>query len=229
MIVPLTLAQMIAATRLDDTQAAIVASLGALLKGVKVVPHPGKLDINDVVEKAIVTAPGVAIGYTRVRELGDVGGTFSAAVDFAAYIVVEDWVDKGQTPPRTVSRAIVGPAIGQQLLRILREPDTACWGLGAIEPPSQETPPALTPVFTMKSAEQTTALYAVTWTQSLVQDGEPFFGFGGTPAVDQAGVPAGPQPEGGDLQSFVDELDFDVGDGPLPPELLAYIDRGGTP
>ena len=228
MIARATLAEMVAATRLDATLAAIVASLGALLGGVTVVLHPGKLDINDVVAKAIVQPPGVAVGYTRVRELGDPGGTFSAGIDAVAYIVVEDLALPGP-PPRAVERTLVGHAIGMQILRILRDLDAASWGLLAIEPPQMEPPPELRPLFTMRSAEQATAIYAVTWTQALVQEGTPFFD-GPTPEVEGIGVPEGdaaglPGDVAGD-----DEVIFDLPPGDendYPPEILAYLRRGG--
>ncbi len=219
MIVPVTLAGMVAATRIDATRQAIVASLTGLLKGVAVVGHPGKLDINDVVAKAVVAAPGIAVGYSRVRELGDAGGTFALAVDWVAYLVVEDRVDAGQAPPRVVPREIVGHAIGQQILRILRDPNGGTWGLPAIDVPAMDPAPELKPVFTLKTDQNMTAIYAVTWTQSLVQEGQPFFGFGPTP-------PASPSDGFPDGDIFgVAGLDFELADGEQPPEITAHTAR----
>ena len=225
MIAPQTLEQMIAATQLDTTKAAIVTSLGALLTGVTVVGHPGKLDVNDVVAKAIVAAPGVAIGYQRVRELGDVGGTFSAAVDWTAYLIVEDWVDRSGAVPRTTPREVVGLAIGLQILRILRDPTTASWNLLGIDVPAMDPAPELKPVFTMKTDQNMTAIYAVTWTQALVQQGQPFFGYGPTPAATPVNLPAaGFTADGTPIDD--EGLDFDLPDGELPPEILAHIRSG---
>ena len=218
MIAPVTIDALIADTRIGVAREAVVASLGRLLGGVKVVGHPGKLDINDALAKAIVTAPGIAVGYTRVRELADVGGTFTVAVDWVAYIVVENYADVANK--RAIDREIVAHAIGLQLLRILRDPNASSWGIGSIETPSMDPPPAFTPVFTMTSAEQATALYAVTWTQGLIQEGQRFFS-GPTPAT----TLAIPGEVAGD-----DEVVFDLPDGcenDYPPELLAHIRRGG--
>lgn len=218
MIAPVALRDLVADTRIAATRDAVVATLGALLPGVTVVKHPGKLDINDVVARAVVAAPGIAVGYTRVRELGDPGGTFALAVDFAAYLVVEDWVDFDVAPPRTTPREVVGHAIGLQLLRVLRDPDAASWGLVAIEPPAMDPPPALVPLFTVKVEENMTATYAVTWTQALVQEGEPFFDRGGTPAFAAQALPAAGDGDDG--------IDFDRPPGPedgWPPEVRANL------
>lgn len=230
MIAPAPLATLLAGTRIQATRDAIVASLGRLLPGVTVTGHPGKLDINDVVAKAIVRAPGIAVGYTRVRQLGELAGSFTVGIDFAAYIVVEDWVDTTSSPPRAMGREVVAHAIGLQLLRILRDPDAGSWGLGGIEPPAMDPPPAFAPVFTMKVADQATALYAVTWSQGLVHEGQPFFNYGPTPAVAGIGSPEG-DADGLPADGAEDDaVVFDLPEGDendYPPELLAHIRRGG--
>jgi hypothetical protein len=218
-IAPATLSQMIASTRFEELRKAIVSSLGALMTGVKVVEHPGKLDINDVVAKQIVSAPGVAVGWNRMRAPRDLGGTFCLPVDFVAFIVVEDFADTSAQPPRRVSRDVVANAIGSRLLLILSDPDTGSWGLTGITPPATEPEPDLRPVFTMKTAEQATALFAVTWTQGLILQGASLFDRGPTPGV--SADPAEGPPEG---------LIFDVDlDDELPTEIRALISREEVP
>ncbi len=221
MIAPAALSDLVDGTRITFTRDAIVTQLGALLPGVTVDGHPGKLDINDVVGQDNVATPGILVGYTRVRELADPGGTFTMAIDWVAYIVVDDWVLQTVTPPRAVKREDVAHAIGLQLLRILRDPEAGSWGIGGVEVPAMDPPPAFAPVFTLKPAEQATALYAVTWSQGLIQEGARFFG-GATPATDVSGLPAAGADD--------DMLVFDLPEGSendYPPELLAQIRRGG--
>lgn len=218
MIAPALIPQLVGGTRLAVTRDAIRTALAALLPGVTVVAHPGKVDINDFVAKAIVQAPGVAVGYTRLRQAADVAGTWSDLVDFACYIVVDDYVDSTAQPPRVIGRELVGHAIGAQILGALRDPDLPYWGLTSVEPPATDPAPALTPVFTMKVEANMTAVYAVTWTQALANDGAPMFG--------------GPPMAAATADDFPDHADlvFDLGDEPydaLPPELQAHIRRPG--
>ncbi len=221
MIAPAPLLQLLAGSRVVQARDAVKATIEAILPGVTVVTHPGKLDINDYVEKAIVPAPGVAVGYTRLRQAADPAGTWSDVVDFVAYVVVDDLVDRTVTPPRTYARELVAHAVGGRILQALRDPTLMFWGLNGIEPPGQDPGPSLTPVFTAKADKSMTAVYAVTWSQALANDGEPFFG-GGPFAVEPLGAPG---PDFPDRDSLV----FDVGDqafDDLPPELQAHIRRG---
>lgn len=212
MIAPLSLPGMIAATRVDQCKAAIVARLGELCLGVKVVAHPGKLDINDVLAKAVVTAPGIAVGLSRVRGRRDIGGTFSMPVDWSAYLVTEDYGDRSVQPPRSVAREIVAYGIANHLLRILADPDVASWGLGGIGEVWSEPAPELRPLVTMKTAEQGTAVFAVTWTQELVLEGRGFFD-GPTPPMSL------------DDSEFDRAFEFGMDDGPEPTEVLALLPR----
>lgn len=217
-ITPATLTQIIASTRFEELRKAVVARLAALMTGVNVVEHPGKLDINDVVAKAIVPAPGVAVGWNRMRAPRDLGGTFSLPVDFVAFIVAEDYADTAASPPRRVPRDVVANAIGARLLLILSDPDTGSWGLTGITPPATEPEPDLKPVFTMKTAEQATALFAVTWTQGLILQGASLFD-GPTPDVYA-------DPEDGPPEGLI--FDVDLTDE-LPTEIRAWVTREEVP
>lgn len=217
-VAPASLSQLIASTRFEELRKAIVARLSALLPGVTVVAHPGKLDINDVLAKAIVRAPGIAVGWNRMRAPRDLGGTFCLPVDFVAYIVVEDYADTSADPPRRVDRDIVANAIGAQLLLILSDPDTASWGLTGLTTPATEPEPEVRPVFTMKAADNATTVFAATWTQGPILQGVSLFD-GPTPRV--AADPADGLPEG---------LVFDVDtDAELPTEIRALISREIVP
>ena len=173
MITPRTLSQMITASRLETARKAIIDTLDPLLVGVTVVGHPGKLDINDVVAKTVVAAPGVAIGWTRVRSETQVGGQFNAPVEWAAYIVAEDFADLAEK--RSVTRDAVAHGIGQMILEILADPDLSSWGLNDINRPEPDPGPSLVPMFTAKSWEAGTAYYAVTWRQAFWDSGASFF------------------------------------------------------
>lgn len=209
MISPLTLPQMIAASRLDALKTAIVATLKPLLPRVTITLHPGRLDINDLLAKAIVAAPGVAIGWTRLRASREIGGTYGTPIDLAAYIVTEDYSDTSSTPPRLVARDVVAHGIGSFLLRILHDPDAPTWGLTGITHPLPEPAPELRPVVTMKTAENGTAVYAVTWSQATLLEGASLFG--------------GPRPE---ITGTDDGFEFPLPEGAdIPTELLALMRR----
>ncbi|WP_020185949.1 hypothetical protein [Methylopila sp. 73B] len=200
MITPARLSAMIAASRLEAAKTAIVATLDTLMPDVTVESHPGKLDIADVVAKAVVKAPGVAVGWTRIRTPRDVGGTFGSVVEWAAYIVVEDTADLATR--RRMEREDIAHAIGSFLLAVLADADTPSWGLRNITMPSRDPAPELRPVFTTKSFEGGAAYYAVTWTQTLIDEGAPFMS-AATPAFDEA------------------TLEAKFGDDGIPPEILA--------
>ena len=204
MIAPASLSAMIEASRFEAAKDAIVATLKTLMTDVAVVSHPGKLDIADVVAKSVVKAPGVAIGWTRVRTPRDVEGTFGSVVEWTAYIVVEDGADL--VTKRRMNREDIAHAIGSFLLGVLADADTPSWGLRNITMPSRDPAPELRPVFTTKSFEGGTAYYAVTWSQTLVDEGAPFMS-AATPAFDEATSEADFSPHG------------------IPPEILA-LTRG---
>lgn len=209
-VAPASLAELLAATRFEEVRTAIVSRLGALLPGVKVISHPGKADIDDVIGKAVVAAPGIALGWTRIRSVRDLGGTYGVPVDWMAYLVTEDYADRSTNPPRSVARDAVASAIGGRLLRILADPDAASWGLTGITPPFPDPEPFMQPVMTTKAGDNATALFVVSWTQAILDQGEALFD--------------GRSPEGAEIP---DGLEFEWGDGPLPTELRAVFGQEG--
>lgn len=177
MMQPAPLADLIADDPIAAQQAAIVARLRALLPGVAVKAHPGKIDISAMMAKSIAPAPGIAVGWTRVRSIELIDGAVDLMVEWVAYIVVEHKVVAG----RRVEREQIGFALGRQLLLILADPEETRWGLAGLTPPIESPPPQLTPLYTIEGEQDGTGYLAVSWTQALVGQG--------------AGLFAGPAPE----------------------------------
>ena len=207
---PMTLEQLIAADRMTPLRDAIVAGLANQFDGVKIIAHPGKLDIYDVVKRAVIAAPGVAVGWSRVQAPREVDGSYVTPIDWAAYIVAEDHAVMGQR--RRISRDVLAHAIGSHILKVLHDPALSSWGLDRVTPPDGQPGPQLKPLFTATAYEKGTAYYAVTWTQALVDLGPDFLA-GTTPAFV--------------LPDETDErpgLQFDSEDG-IPTEIQAMIDQ----
>lgn len=170
----LTLPEMISASRIDTCQDAIVSTLDALMIGVTVKPHPGKLDFQDVVAKSVVRAPGVGVGWSRIRGARDPEGTFETVIDWTAYIVAED---KADIPAKTrMSREAIAFAVGTHILKALHDDDVCHWGLTKVTRPAETPAPEIKPLFTAAAYGQGTVYYAVTWRQALIDEGAPFFG-----------------------------------------------------
>lgn len=163
MIQPVTLAQLLAADPIAPAQRAIVAAVKAQLSGVSVMLHPGKVDISELVSKALVAPPGVGIGWSRVRTLRAVDGHFSFTVDWVAYIVAEARAVEG----RRVEKEAVALAIGNRLMLMLADADTCFWRLAGISAPDPVPGPEFKPLFTVADAAQGTVYYTVTWSQTL--------------------------------------------------------------
>jgi hypothetical protein len=213
----LSVEQLIAADRMIPLRDAIVAGLASQFEGIRVIAHPGKIDIYDVVKRAVVAAPGVALGWSRVQAPREVDGSYVTPIDWAAYIVAEDYADL--TGRRRVARDVVAHAIGSHLLRVLHDPDLSSWGLARVTPPAGNPGPQLKPMFTATAYEKGTAYYAVTWTQGLIDLGADFLG-GETPAFV---LPDTDDPRPG--------LKFENEDA-IPAEIQALIDQadqGGNP
>lgn len=205
------LLDLIAEDRFGVARDAIVAGLAAEFTDVKIRSHPGKLDIYDVVKMAALPSPCVLVGWTRMRSSRVTDGSYTLPVDWAAYIVAEDYAD---TATRTrIDRDVVANAIGSRILAILNDPDLSGWGLQNISLPDPHPGPELRPMFTAKESEKGTAYYAVTWSQSLADLGPNFMG-GATPAFVEPGAdPEDPRPG---LKFESDDL--------IPPEIKALME-----
>jgi hypothetical protein len=204
MIAPVALSDLLAADPLGAMKSAIRDRLAALLPGLAVVSHPGRIDISEVVGKSVVATPGVAVGWSRIRALRIVDGGHQLAVEWTAYVVVEDAAIAG----RRVEREALGLAIGSRLVAILEDPDSHTWGCGNVLPPEADPRPELRPMFTVRDVTAGAAYYAVTWTQTLVDQGASLF------AADRPTITAAEDEPA---------IDFDFGDGGLPPEVAAIL------
>ncbi|MBT9293336.1 hypothetical protein [Prosthecodimorpha staleyi] len=209
---PVSLADLVAADPLGTLKAAIVARLATLITGIAVASHPGRLDISEVTERAIVQAPGIAVGWSRIRGAQMLDGSVHLPIDWVAYLVVADKA----IGTRAVDRERIGLALGRRLLQILPDRDAATWGLTGVTPPAVDPGPEFRPLFTVSDAAKGAAYYAVTWTQSLIDQGTGLFDGPeplGTEVLDGDGRPA---------------IDFDFGEGvDPPPEVLALFELEG--
>ena len=171
MIQPASLSALIEGDPLKAWQTAIISKISDLLTGVTIKAHPGKVDISQMMARTIVPAPGIAIGWSRVRTARYINGAVDLTVDWSAYIVVEDAV----LGSKRVDRDRVGFAIGNRLLQILGDPDASLWDMTSISLPVDQPPPQLSPLFTVPDEGKGTGYLAVTWTQSLVAQGAGLF------------------------------------------------------
>lgn len=84
MIKPQSLDKLLENDRLGAVQAAIVARLTDLLPGIRVIAHPGKVDLSEIVARSVVSAPGIGLGWSRIRREAMIDGSWSASVDWTA-------------------------------------------------------------------------------------------------------------------------------------------------
>ena len=164
-----SVSQLLETARFAPLTDAIGSELKSLFVGVDISAHPGKLDIGDILEMDIRSIPAIMIGWTKAKPVRSPAEHYSIEFDLTAYIAVKDYVDL--TAKRSHPREDVGKAIGIQLVRILCDEDHYHWQLGGITRPSLEKPPELKPVFTSKAYVKGIAYYAVTWSQSLIDEG----------------------------------------------------------
>lgn len=168
MIEPMSIEALLAADPLAALQVAIVSRLKVLLPGVSVVAHPGKVDVSELIAKSIVNAPGVGIGWSRVKPLALGDGSFSLSAEWVAYIVAEARPVAG----RRIEKEAVALAIGAQLMRILHDDQASLWGiLSGLHLPEVMPAPEMKPLFTVRDAGQGVAYYTVTWTQTVADVG----------------------------------------------------------
>ncbi|MFC6444566.1 hypothetical protein [Shinella zoogloeoides] len=161
MIDPKPFAELLETDPLAPLQAAIVSSLKLLNPGVTVVPHPGKVDVSELISRTVVNAPGIGLGWSKVKTGQHAEGMFYLVVEWVAYIVAEAKV----VGARRVEKEAVGLAIGGRLLEILADLETSLWGRSGVLPPETTPPAELKPLFTIRDAAQGVAYYTVTWTQ----------------------------------------------------------------
>ncbi len=168
---PVSLEQLVAADRIAPVQKAIVANVQQLLTGVTVKAHPGKVDISELIAKSVVKAPGIGIGWSRIRRAALNDGAFCLLIEWVAYIAAEAHLVAG----RRREKEEIALAIGGRFMHVLADQTAQLWGLDGILPPEETPAPELKPLFTIADMAKGAAYYTVTWTQSVVDLGEDHF------------------------------------------------------
>ena len=169
---PLTLLEVLEASRLHELRQAVIARLKTLIAGVEVRAHPGKIDLSDVVAEDTFVAPSILVALTRFTPDMRLSGSVDDCAHLAAYVIVEDTVLDG----RRYERDEIGPALCDAIAHYLARPGPeAMWGLEGVGLPEDI---AGQPVFTAKTFARGMAFYAVTWRQDIFARGEPMFGEG---------------------------------------------------
>jgi len=165
---PRPLPDLIADSRVFAAREAIIATLARLLPDVRITPHPGKLDLSDIVEGEVYTAPSIAVAAARIHaDLGTPAGQMATPVDWAAYVVAEDRALGA--PAQVYTRDEIALALCQALTQLLHDPAAReCrWGVADISCP--ETIDAR-PLFTAKSWKSGQVFWVVTWRQTIYSD-----------------------------------------------------------
>jgi hypothetical protein len=148
---------------------AVVAGLATIFADIPVVPHPGKLDIADVLAKATFTTPSVAVAATSIRPDGRLSGSDDFIVQLAAYVIAApDMVTGARVEGEEMALAIC-----QAILSALSDDEFARWELADIGLPDDQEGK---PLFTVKNIEEGAVYYVVTWRQTLYQVTAPVFG-----------------------------------------------------
>lgn len=171
MIAAKSLDALLADDPLAPLQAAIVTTLRTLNPGVTVEPHPGRVDVSELMAKKVVNAPGIGIGWSKIRGGQHADGQFYLIVEWVAYVVAEARVVNG----RRVGKEAIGLALGGRILELLADDETAFWGRTGVLPPETAPPAELKPLFTIRDDAQGVAYYTVTWTQILAALGDGAF------------------------------------------------------
>lgn len=166
-LAPVTLADLLDADVVAPVQDAIATTLQTLNPGLKIVKHPGKVDLSELVAETVVQAPGVGIGFSRMRESREADGVFCVTVDWIAYIVVQPAVIGGKRREKEQQ----GLAIGARLLAILADEEASLWACHGILPVESTPGPELKPLYTVRDQSEGMAYYTVTWSQTIADLG----------------------------------------------------------
>jgi phage gp37-like protein len=166
---PKPLSDLIAEGQFATLISAIRTELESVFVGVDISAHIGKLDVADILAADIKRLPAIYIGWTRAVPVRSPADHYTLEIDFAAYIAVQDFVDLAGK--RKVGRAEVAQALGVQLLRLLNHDDHNHFGMEGFTRPATDRAIEFKPVFTASSYAKGIAYYAVTWTQSLIDQG----------------------------------------------------------
>lgn len=159
-------------SRVRKLRQGIIKTLKDNLPECEVRPHPGKIDMADVLDGKIFVVPSIVVAVIRQRAADHrMSGTRDVPVEIAAYIVTDD--QALGNPPKRYERDEIGLALGDVILSLIENPDISRWDQENIDYPSDAQ---FQPLFTAKSYEKGVAFYAVTWRQTLYHRGEPWWG-----------------------------------------------------
>lgn len=200
---PANLSDLLSDSRVHQAQSAIVATFKTLLPQCAVSLHPGKLALEDVLSKDIKRTPALDVGWHSMKAVSNTEGTHALRVTWIAYVVTEDHADK--VAKRAIDKIELAQAIGWFLLTVLGDPDAPAWGLKDITMPGIDDVPEFKPLFTARAYTKGTVFYALTWSQTLIGQGQSFMA-GDTPYLTETGA-------------------LDVPDDGLPPEIIALMGK----
>ncbi len=175
----LTLANLLACSRVIYTRDAVVAALAARFPEVQVKAHPGKLDMADVLAQGTFTAPSIHVACARLMNDERPSGAQDLTLYFRAYVVAENRQIGGTSGP-VIKGDEIGYALMVGLLDALQLEDVARWGCRDIGFPVE---PQGEPLFTLKTFEKGAVYYVVTWRQTLFREGVVLPNLGGPNAA----------------------------------------------
>ncbi len=152
-------ANLVTSSKTFALREAIIAALKNYFADIEVRAHISKLDMGDVIEKAIFNPPTIAIAATRMTSDSRLSGADDLIVQLTAYVVTEDLMISGHR----VNRDELAIAICEAILVLLSDPDIPRWVEG-VGPPDDII---AQPLFTMANFQKGVVYYAVTWKQTL--------------------------------------------------------------
>jgi hypothetical protein len=163
----LTLANLLACSRVLYTRDQAVATLAARFPEVQVKAHPGKLDMADVLKEGTFTAPSIHIACARLINDERTSGAQDLTLHFRAYVVAENR-QIGGTQGLTYKADEIGYALMVGVLDALELDEVSQWGCRDIGFPEDAQGE---PLFTLKTFDKGTVYYVVTWRQTLMREG----------------------------------------------------------
>ncbi len=163
----LSLAELLACSRVAYTRDQVVAALAARFPEVQVKAHPGKLDMADVLKEGTFTAPSIHIAVARLKNEERTSGAQDLTLHFRAYVVAENR-QIGGAAGLTYKADEIGYALMVGVLDALEREEVARWGCRDVSFPEDAQGE---PLFTMKTFERGAVYYVVTWRQTLLREG----------------------------------------------------------
>lgn len=158
-MIQISRASLVASSKAFALREAIIAALKEYFSDIEVRAHIGKLDIGDVIEKAVFNPPTIAVAATRMTSDSRLSGADDLIVQLTAYVVTEDLMVSG----RRVNRDELAIAICEAILVLLSDPEVPHW-VDGVGPPDDIVSQ---PLFTMANFQKGVVYYAVTWRQTL--------------------------------------------------------------